>query len=91
MICMHSKFKVQTCRLVSDELAGLDFADAREQRPYVVLRHSLRQVVDDQVRLAICRQLLLSAGRIDLLVVKVVFRHSGHLDKLRKDQKCVAW
>jgi len=44
-----------TCRLVSDELARLDVANAREQRANVVLRHRLRQVVDDQVGLVLLR------------------------------------
>ena len=37
--------------LVPDELAALHLADGGEERADLLLRHGLRQVVDDQVRL----------------------------------------
>jgi len=40
---------LQTCELVANELAAVDVADAGKQRPDVILRHRLRQVVDNQV------------------------------------------
>ena len=48
----------RTCRFVPDELAALDLADAGEERAYVVLRHVLRQVVDDEVGLALLQRAL---------------------------------
>lgn len=42
-----------TCYFVSDELARLDLSDAAEQALELVLGHVLRQVVDDQVGLAV--------------------------------------
>ena len=37
--------------LVADQLAALHLADGGEERADLLLRHRLRQVVDDQVRL----------------------------------------
>ena len=39
-----------TRELVADQFAAVDVADARKQRSDVILRHRLRQVVDNQVR-----------------------------------------
>jgi len=43
---------VRTCGFVADQFTVLHLADGREQGIDVVLRHGLRQVVDDDVRLA---------------------------------------
>lgn len=42
-----------TCDFVSDQLAGLDLSDAAKQTLELLLGHILRQVVDDQVGLAV--------------------------------------
>ena len=49
---MPLRYPLLTCRLVADQLAALQLPDARKERPDVVLRHRLRQVVDDEVGLA---------------------------------------
>jgi len=44
-----------TCRLVSDQLTRLDVTNTGEERTNVILRHRLRQVVDNQVGLVLLR------------------------------------
>ena len=45
--------KFKTCNFVADEFATLNFADRSKQGADLLLRHRLRQVVDDQVGLAL--------------------------------------
>lgn len=42
-----------TCDLVPDQFAGFNFSNAAEQALELLLCHVLRQVVDDQVGLAV--------------------------------------
>jgi hypothetical protein len=51
-----------TCNFVPDEFTALDFANGGEEGADLLLRHRLRQVVDDQV----CLGLLLAAARVGL-------------------------
>ena len=44
--------KFKTCNFVADEFAAFNFADGSEKRTDLLLRHGLRQVVDDQIGLA---------------------------------------
>lgn len=63
--------------LVADQLAALHLADAGEQAADLLLRHALRQVVDDQVGLG------LLAGAV--LLLALALRHgSNHKRKERK-------
>lgn len=42
-----------TCDLIPHQLAGLDLSDASEEAAELLLGHVLRQVVDDEVGLAV--------------------------------------
>ena len=39
-----------TCYFVTNQLAAVDISNAGKQRPDVILRHCLRQIIDNQVR-----------------------------------------
>lgn len=56
---------ILTVGLVSDQLAAFDVSDGREEGPDVVLGHVLRQIVDDEVRLAIVVFHLVLVARAD--------------------------
>lgn len=53
MALLYKRGVVFTCDLVSDELARLHLPYGREERADLLLRHGLRQVVDDQVGLRV--------------------------------------
>lgn len=48
---------ILTSHFVSDEFAGLDFADGGKEGPDLLLSHGLGQVVDDEIRLTVLRSL----------------------------------
>lgn len=78
-------FDARTCDFVPNQLARLHLADRVEQAANVLLGHCLRQIVDDQIRLAILQRPIRRVGAVRAATILVHGRrrislHAVHVD-----------
>lgn len=72
-----------TSEFVAYELAALDFADAGKQGAYLLLRHSLGQVINDEIRLGLLLRSLADVGAAILLHRVHSVRHHCTFNRTR--------